>query len=411
MRTGFIFIFLFLAVVSPVKALETSSAPVLKPTQQQAEAAQLTAEFLQRFHYKPVKLDDVLSARIMDRFIDALDPDRLIFLQADVESFKTRSKEIDDGIKNQDLSIPFAIYNIYGERIDERMTFARQLLNEKFDFSSNESYSIARYKKPGRPRLRSVTRCGASGSRTTGCGSLAGKEDAAIRDTLTKRYENTLARANKSKADDVFQLFMAAYTTSVDPHTDYFGANASAEFDISMKLSLVGIGAVLQERDEFTTIRELTAGGPAQLSGKLLVGDRIVGVGGKDGAIKEVVGMRPDEVVQLIRGDKDSVVRLEILPADAGPDGQHRIISLVRDKISLDKQAAQKSVFTLQQGEKTRKIGIIKLPAFTRILKPGAKATRITAVQVAMLRDCLANSSRKRWTGCCSTCATMVAVR
>ncbi len=115
--------------------------------------------------------------------------------------------------------------------------------------------------------------------------------------------------------------------------------------------------------------------------------------------------------MQLIRGDKDSVVRLEILPADAGPDGQHRIISLVRDKISLDKQAAQKSVFTLQQGEKTRKIGIIKLPAFTRILKPGAKATRITAVQVAMLRDCLANSSRKRWTGCCSTCATMVAVR
>jgi carboxyl-terminal processing protease len=118
-----------------------------------------------------------------------------------------------------------------------------------------------------------------------------------------------------------------------------------------MKLSLVGIGAVLQERDEFTTIRELTAGGPAQLSGKLSVGDRIVGVGqGKDGAIKEVVGMRLDEVVQLIRGDKDSVVRLEILPADAGPDGQHRIISLVRDKISLDKQAAQKSVFTLQTG-------------------------------------------------------------
>ncbi|MEN0101170.1 MAG: carboxy terminal-processing peptidase, partial [Brucella pseudogrignonensis] len=204
-----------------------------------------------------------------------------------------------------------------------------------------------------------------------------------------KRYENTLARANKSKADDVFQLFMAAYTTSVDPHTDYFGANASAEFDISMKLSLVGIGAVLQERDEFTTIRELTAGGPAQLSGKLLVGDRIVGVGqGKDGAIKEVVGMRLDEVVQLIRGDKDSVVRLEILPADAGPDGQHRIISLVRDKISLDKQAAQKSVFTLQQGEKTRKIGIIKLPAFYEDIearRKGDKNYRSASRDVARL--------------------------
>ncbi|MCD4511876.1 carboxy terminal-processing peptidase [Brucella pseudogrignonensis] len=390
MRTGFIFIFLFLAVVSPVKALETSSAPVLKPTQQQAEAAQLTAEFLQRFHYKPVKLDDVLSARIMDRFIDALDPDRLIFLQADVESFKTRSKEIDDGIKNQDLSIPFAIYNIYGERIDERMTFARQLLNEKFDFSSNESYSIARDKKPWPASTAERDALWRKRIKNDWLRlKLAGKEDAAIRDTLTKRYENTLARANKSKADDVFQLFMAAYTTSVDPHTDYFGANASAEFDISMKLSLVGIGAVLQERDEFTTIRELTAGGPAQLSGKLLVGDRIVGVGqGKDGAIKEVVGMRLDEVVQLIRGDKDSVVRLEILPADAGPDGQHRIISLVRDKISLDKQAAQKSVFTLQQGEKTRKIGIIKLPAFYEDIearRKGDKNYRSASRDVARL--------------------------
>jgi carboxyl-terminal processing protease len=390
LRTGFIFIFLFLAVVSPVKALETSSAPVLKPTQQQAEAAQLTAEFLQRFHYKPVKLDDVLSARIMDRFIDALDPDRLIFLQADVESFKTRSKEIDDGIKNQDLSIPFAIYNIYGERIDERMTFARQLLNEKFDFSSNESYSIARDKKPWPASTAERDALWRKRIKNDWLRlKLAGKEDAAIRDTLTKRYENTLARANKSKADDVFQLFMAAYTTSVDPHTDYFGANASAEFDISMKLSLVGIGAVLQERDEFTTIRELTAGGPAQLSGKLLVGDRIVGVGqGKDGAIKEVVGMRLDEVVQLIRGDKDSVVRLEILPADAGPDGQHRIISLVRDKISLDKQAAQKSVFTLQQGEKTRKIGIIKLPAFYEDIearRKGDKNYRSASRDVARL--------------------------
>ena len=390
MRTGFISLFLILAIVSPVKALETSSAPVLKPTQQQAEAAQLTAEFLQRFHYKPVLLDDKLSARIMDRFIDALDPDRLIFLQTDVESFKTRSKEIDDGIKNQDLSIPFAIFNIYGERIDERMTFARQLLNEKFDFSSNETYSIARDKKPWPASTAERDALWRKRIKNDWLRlKLAGKDDAAIRDTLTKRYENTLARANKSKADDVFQLFMAAYTTSVDPHTDYFGANASAEFDISMKLSLVGIGAVLQERDEFTTIRELTAGGPAQLSGKLSVGDRIVGVGqGKDGAIKEVVGMRLDEVVQLIRGDKDSVVRLEILPAEAGPDGQHRIISLVRDKISLDKQAAQKSVFSLQQGEKIRKIGIIKLPAFYEDIearRKGDKNYRSASRDVARL--------------------------
>ncbi|MDA4629843.1 PDZ domain-containing protein, partial [Escherichia coli] len=122
--------------------------------------------------------------------------------------------------------------------------------------------------------------------------------------------------------------------------------------DISMKLSLVGIGAVLQEREDYTTIRELMAGGPAQLSGKLAVGDRITGVGqGERGPIKEVVGTRLDEVVKMIRGAKDSVVRLDILPADAGPDGKHRVISLVRDKISLDKQAAKKTILSIKDGD------------------------------------------------------------
>ena len=158
---------------------------------------------------------------------------------------------------------------------------------------------------------------------------------------------------------------MDAYATSVDPHTDYFGAAASADFDISMKLSLVGIGAVLQERDDYTTIRELVPGGPAQLSGKLAVGDRIVGVGqGEKGPIKDVMGTRLDEVVQMIRGEKDSVVRLDILPAEAGAEGSHHIISLVRDKISLEKQAARKDILTVKDGDATRKVGVITLPAF-----------------------------------------------
>jgi carboxyl-terminal processing protease len=158
---------------------------------------------------------------------------------------------------------------------------------------------------------------------------------------------------------------MDAFATSIDPHTDYFGATASADFDISMKLSLVGIGAVLQERDDYTTIRELVPGGPAQLSGKLAVGDRITGVGqGEGGAVKDVIGTRLDEVVQMIRGEKDSIVRLDILPADAGADANHRTISLVRNKISLEKQAAKKAVLSIKDGNATRKIGVVTLPAF-----------------------------------------------
>jgi len=391
LRKKFGFLFLFLAIIaSPSNAFEAGSPPDLKPLPQQVQAARLTAEFLSRFHYKPVPLDDALSARIMNRYIDSLDPDRLIFLQSDIDSFKTGSTDIDDAINQEDLSIPFAIFNIYGQRIVDRMTYARSLLNQQFDFSVQEDYPIVRDKAvwPQTDAERNDLwrkRVKNDWLRL----KLAGKNDTTIRETLDKRYENTLARAYKSKADDVFQIFMAAYTTSVDPHTDYFGANASAEFDIAMKLSLVGIGAVLQERDDYTTIRELVAGGPAQSSGKLAVGDRIVGVGqDKNGPIKEVVGLRLDEVVQLIRGAKGSIVRLDILPADAGPDGAHHIVSLVRDKISLEKQAAQKTILSVKEGTTTRKIGVITLPAFYEDIearRKGDKNYRSASRDVAKL--------------------------
>ena len=381
---------LFLAGISSAHALEVSSPAVLKPSTQQVEAAHLTAEFLTRFHYRPIALDDALSVRIMNRFIDSLDPDRLIFLQADVEKFLTGSKEIDDAIARQDLTIPFSIFNTYQMRIIERMTFARSLLKQGFDFSKQEDFVIARDKEPW-PRSNEESndlwrkRVKNDWLRL----KLAGKDDAAIRKTLDKRYENSIERTFKYNRDDAFQSFMAAYTTSIDPHTDYFGAKASAEFDISMKLSLVGIGAVLQERDDYTTIRELVAGGPAQSSGKLAVGDRIVGVGqGEEGPIKEVIGMRLDEVVQMIRGDKGSTVRLDILPVDAGPDGKHHVITLVRDKISLDKQAAQKKVLSVKDGDASRKIGVITLPAFYEDIearRKGDKNFRSASRDVAKL--------------------------
>lgn len=356
----------FLTLAASAYAQEAAPPPILAPVQEQGQASALSAQLLARFSYKPVPLDDALSARIMDRFIKALDPDRMIFLQSDIDDFMTHRTELDNAIKRGDLRIPFAIFNVYEQRISNRMTYARNILKQNFDFNVKETYSIVRDKSPW---LQSEAesddlwrkRVKADWLRL----KLTGKADASIRETLDKRYQSTIERVQKYKSEDVFQSFMDAFTNSVDPHTDYFGARASAEFDISMKLSLVGIGAVLQERNDYTTIRELIAGGPAQLSGKLAVGDRIVGVGqGEDGPIKEVVGMRLDDIVQLIRGAKDSVVRLDILPAEAGPEGSHRVISLTRDKISLDKQAARKTILTMKDGDATRKIGVITLPAF-----------------------------------------------
>lgn len=363
-RSGLLCI--FLALAPSAYALDAGSPPVLAPQKEQAQAARFSAQFLSRYGYKPVPLDDALSAKIMDRFIKSLDPDRVLFMQADIDTFMADSTKIDDAIKREDLKIPFSIFNTYGQRVAGRMDYARNLLEQNFDFSVQEVYALEREDAPW-PQTEAESddlwrkRVKGDWLRL----KLAGKTDAVIRDTLSKRYQNSLERAFKYKSEDVFQSFMDAYTTSVDPHTDYFGARAAAEFDISMKLSLVGIGAVLQERDDYTTIRELVPGGPAQLSGKLMVGDRITGVGqGEDGPIKEVVGTRLDEVVQMIRGKEDSVVRLDILPADAGPDASHRVISLKRDKISLDKQAARKAILPVKDGEATRKIGVITLPVF-----------------------------------------------
>ncbi|AYG63268.1 carboxy terminal-processing peptidase [Rhizobium jaguaris] len=366
MRLQYSFLCLFLAIAPSAYALETGSPSVLTPLQQQEQAAHLSAQFLTRFHYKPVPLDDALSVRIMNQFIKSLDPDRVLFLQTDIDKFTANSTKIDDAINREDLQIPFSIFNVYVQRVVDRMNYARDLIKRNFDFSVQEDYPLVRDKEPW-PQSEAESndlwrkRVKNDWLRL----KLAGRDDAGIRDTLDKRYKNSLDRAYKYKSDDVFQTFMDAYTTSIDPHTDYFGAAAAAEFDISMKLSLVGIGAVLQERDDYTTIRELVVGGPAQLSGKLAAGDRIVGVGqGENGPIKEVVGTRLDEIVQMIRGSKGSVVRLDILPADAGPDGKHHVISLVRDKISLDKQAAKKTILPIKDGDATRKIGVITLPAF-----------------------------------------------
>lgn len=366
MRIKYGFLGILLAIAPTAHALDMGAVPVLAPQKQQEQAAQLSAQFLTRYSYRPVALDDSLSVKIMDRFIKSLDPDRMIFLQSDINTFMADSTKIDDAIKTEDLKLPFSIFNLYEQRIVDRMTYARDLLKKGFDFTAQEDYALVRDDKPW-PQSEAESndlwrkRVKADWLRL----KLGGQTEATIRDTLDKRYKNALERAYKYKSDDVFQSFMDAYSTSIDPHTDYFGATASADFDISMKLSLVGIGAVLQERDDYTTIRELVPGGPAQLSGKLAVGDRITGVGqGADGPIKEVMGTRLDEVVQLIRGEKDSIVRLDILPADAGADGGHRVISLVRDKISLDKQAAKKAVLPVKDGEVTRKIGVITLPAF-----------------------------------------------
>ncbi|MFA9273632.1 MAG: carboxy terminal-processing peptidase [Candidatus Aquirickettsiella gammari] len=337
-----------------------------QPLPQQIQAANMTAEFFTRFHYKAVPLDDAMSEKIFDRYLKSLDGDRIFFIQSDIDQFSAARDKLDDAILGQDLTTPFAMFNLYHQRFRERLTYARELLNSNFDFSEKEVYRYQRDKEPwpqSEAQMRDLWRQRVKNDWLRL--KLAGKDAAAIKTTLEKRYETTLTRMNKLKSEDVFQLFMNAYAMSVEPHTNYLGPKAAEDFDIAMRLSMSGIGATLQDRDEMATVRELVPGSPAALSGKLKVGDRIVGVGQGVGSTPvDVMGWRLDDVVKLIRGPKDTTVLLDVLPADAGPDGAHKTVILVRNKITLEQQAAKKSIQEVKTAEGTRRIGVIALPTF-----------------------------------------------
>ncbi len=340
--------------------------PELKPTKQEVRAAHMAADILSRYHYKAVPLDQALSEKIFDRYLKSLDSERIIFVQADVDRFAGDRSNIGPAIRQDDLSVPFAIYNLYDYRVAQRYQYARELLKTSFDFKIDESLATSRDMQPwpqSQTELNDLWRKRVKNEWLSL--KLAGKDDASIVATLDKRYERVLKRLDQTQSTDVFQTFMNAYTMSIEPHTNYMGPRAAEEFDITMRLSLVGIGAEISNAQDFATIKELMVGGPAILSGQLKVGDRIVGVAqGETGKMIDVVGWRPDDLIALIRGPQGTVVKLAILPANAGADGPQKIIALTRQAIGLEAQAAKSSIETLSNGGVTRRIGVITLASF-----------------------------------------------
>jgi carboxyl-terminal processing protease len=385
-------------VLALMAALQVATAdadaaypPLVKPEAQEAKAAQLAAALLSRYHYKALPLDDALSAKIFDQYLKALDPEKLYFLQSDIDRLAVDRTLLDDAILTEDLRAPFEIFNLYERRAAERMSYARSLLHKGFDFKLNETLTIDRKGQPWpateadsfdlwRKRVKN------DWLRL----KLAGRDDAAIAKILDKRYDTATKSLGKITSADAFQAFMNAYTTAIEPHTNYFGTRAAENFDISMRLSLVGIGAVLTEIDGYATIRELVAGGPASVSGQLKVGDRIVGVAqGANGTMEDVVGWRLDDTVALIRGAVDSTVRLDILPADKGPDAPSKTVVLVRNTIKVQDSAAKAKVYSVATGANSKRlVGVITLPSFYEdvgALQKGDKDYRSASRDVANL--------------------------
>jgi carboxyl-terminal processing protease len=359
---------LALAAATRVVAAEAVAGfpPLLKPEAQEAKAAHLAAQVLSRYHYKAVALDDALSARIFDQYLKALDPEKVYFLQSDIDRLAIDRTLLDDAILTEDLRTPFEIFNLYEHRVAERLTYARSLLKNGFDLGRDESMTVDRKEQPWPATEEESLDLWRKRVKNDWLRlRLAGQDDRTIVKILDKRYDSAFRNLGKITSVDAFQSFMNAYTTAIDPHTNYLGPRAAENFDISMRLSLVGIGAVLTQIDDYTTVRELVPGGPASLSGQLKVGDRIVGVAqGATGAMEDVVGKRLDDTVALIRGTTGSTVRLDILPADNGPDASNKTVILVRNTITVQDSAAKAKIYSVTTGDGKRQIGVITLPSF-----------------------------------------------
>ncbi len=360
------------AAQAPASGSSTGEPPVpatytpVKPTAAQAEAAQLSARFLTRFHYDAQPLDDAMSSKIFKQYLKTLDPSRLFFTQADIDRLAPLRTRLDDAIWNRELSGPFKIFNLYAEHSIERYKYALGLLDKGFDFKTDETFRIDRKDAPWPANAAAMDALWQKRVKNAWLRlKLAGKSPDAIRKLLQKRYRGYIDRIKQLDGEDAFQTFMDSYARTTDPHTDYFGPRRAENFAIAMRLSLEGIGAVLQRDNEYTQIRELVPGGPAAKSGQIHVGDRIVGVGqGADGRMQDIVGWRLDDVVEKIRGKKGTKVRLEIIPAKAGLDGKHQTVTLVRAKVTIKEQAAKDKILTVGTGKDARRIGVIDLPSF-----------------------------------------------
>ncbi|MCE0880841.1 carboxy terminal-processing peptidase [Pseudomonas putida] len=341
----------------------------LQPDRDEIVASLNVVELLKRHHYSKPPLDDARSVIIYDSYIKLLDPARSYFTAADIAEFDKWKTQFDDFLKSGNLDPGFTIYKRYLDRVKQRLDFALAELNkgvDKIDFTTKETLLIDRKDAPwmkNQAELDDLWRKRVKDEVLRQ--KIAGKDPKQIQETLTKRYKNQLARLDQTRAEDIFQAYINTFAQSYDPHTNYLSPDNAENFDINMSLSLEGIGAVLQSDNDQVKIVRLVPAGPAAKTKQVAPADKIIGVAQGNKEMVDVVGWRLDEVVKLIRGPKGSVVRLEVIPASNAPSDQtSKIVSITREAVKLEEQAAKKSVLKLKQDGRDYKLGIIEIPAF-----------------------------------------------
>ena len=324
---------------------------------------------LETKHYSSVDINDNFSSTVFDSYIDALDGSKLYFLKEDIDALSAYRYTLDNSLEDGSVEPAFEIYNVYYRRILERMIYAVDRVENhvsEMDFTIDEAIEIDREDAPyaaSPSELDELWRLRIKNSVLSL--RLTGDDEEEIKEKLGKRYRNQLSQISKTNDKDVFQTYMSTVATAVDPHTSYFSPRDSENFNMGLSLSLQGIGAQLTTEEEYTKVAELIKGGPAERGNELKAGDRIVSIGqGVDGELQDVVGMRLDDVVAQIRGEKGTVVRLNVIPVDAVGESSATVVSITRDTVKLEDQSAKKEVIELSYNGEMYKIGIIDLPTF-----------------------------------------------
>jgi carboxyl-terminal processing protease len=360
---------LALALAGSVKAPANTvqlPAGAIAPTDSQRATARRIGRILEDQHYSHAAIDDKMSDVVYQRYLEFLDSQRSYFLASDISDFNAYRLQFGDMIRTGNIDPAYLIFARFQQRNRERIQHAIALLQTEPDWNLNESFEFDRAHAQWPADQATMDELWRKRVKNDALSlMLTGKSWTDASDVLRKRYERVLKRVDQVSNEDVFENLMNAYARAFDPHSSYFSPRSSEEYRIQMSLNYDGIGASLTLNDDYVTIMNVLEGGPAAVAGTLKINDRITAVGeGKDGTLKDVIGWRLDDVVQLIRGKAGTTVRLQVLPAGAAPGTPEKTLEFTRNKVTLEAQAAHKEVKSIVRDGRTLKVGVITVPGF-----------------------------------------------
>ena len=327
----------------------------------------LVAALSEQAHFSRKKVTNELSPFILVNFLEKLDPVKMYFTRSDIRYFQRYRFKIDDALKQGNLEPIYDIFRVYRLRVQQRLGFCvKILLTQEHNFESDGSYDFNRQVKNWFDDIEELENLWQKKTHNDLLTLiLAGQSKEMAIDVLEKRYRRFIRKVNLFDEEDVISIFLNAYAHTLDPHSNYLNPTQSEEYEIQMSLSYQGIGARLNLADEQVQVVNIIPGGPAAKDGRLKPMDKIIGIiDEKNKTITDLIGWDLDEVVKLIRGPKGTKVTLQIVPSDSNPDETPYLLTLQRDEVALEEQAASSLIETFEIKDKTYNIGLVTIPSF-----------------------------------------------